>query len=424
MTSGSRRHDGFWLLLVAALPIAAPAEETRFDWAGHVKTRALAEAYPPESLFRDLIGAQALDGEADLRLKLEVDRGRWTVHGDYQAFAVFGDSLDLARTVSLAPGLEFARLPDDDRRLFDLTHVISDGGDARLLQRLDQLWVGYTSERTVLRVGRQAITWGGGLFFSPFDIVNPFDPAAIDTEYKAGDDMLYGQYLKSDGDDLQFAYVARRDPLSGSATHGESTAAVKYHGIAGDSEFDVLLADNYGRTTLGLGGNRDIGGAVLRADILLADADEWTWELVTNLSYSWAWWGKNVSGVVEYYYNGYGQKNGRYGPAALAANPELLRRLARGETFSIGRHYLGAGVTIELTPLWLLTPNVFANVEDPSALLQVIAQYSLGDNLTLLAALNVPAGADGSEYGGVEVIPSDRYLSRTAGIFLQLAWYF
>jgi len=37
------------------------------------------------------------------------------------------------------------------------------------------------------------LSWGNGLVFSPMDIVNPFDPTAVDTEYKAGDDMLYGQ---------------------------------------------------------------------------------------------------------------------------------------------------------------------------------------------------------------------------------------
>jgi hypothetical protein len=37
------------------------------------------------------------------------------------------------------------------------------------------------------------------------DLVNPFDPASIDTEYKAGDDMLYVQYLQDNGNDMQAA---------------------------------------------------------------------------------------------------------------------------------------------------------------------------------------------------------------------------
>lgn len=418
------RHD---LRIVCLLLLAAPlvaAQETRFDWDGHVKGRVIAEWFPDGSLFRDLAGSSIADVESDLRLNLRVDRGRWSFNSDYQAYVAMGDGVELIQDLALPPGLDPVRFPDDERRLFDLTHVISQRNDAVLLHRLDRISLGYTSERAVIRAGRQAITWGDGLFFSPFDIVNPFDPAQIDTEYKAGDDMLYVQYLRGNGDDLQFAWVARRDPLTGDVASEEATVTIKYHGISGASEYDVLLAHNYDRPTIGLGGNRSIGGAVVRGDLLIADADDWTVELVVNLSYSWMWAGKNVTGAVEYYFNGYGQENGRYDPASLATNPELVQRLARGETFSLGRNYLAAGGTIELSPLLTLSPSVFANLGDPSALLQFVANYSLGDNLTFWGAVNVPVGPDGSEYGGIETGLPDRYLSRTAGLFVQLAWYF
>lgn len=420
------RHDGIrcWLTILLALPAVGIAEDTRFEWNGHVKARVVADTFPDGSVFRELSGPSSLDEENDLRLNISVARGRWTASGEYQAFAVVGDTLGLTRDLSLPPGLEFERLPNDKRRFLDLTSIVTESGDAALMHRMDRLWVGYASESTVLRVGRQAITWGGGLYFSPLDIVNPFDPATIDTEYKPGDDMVYGQYLRKNGDDLQFAYVARRDVLSGDVSGDEATAALKYHGIAGDSEYDLLLARNYGRTTIGFSGNRSIGGAVLRADLLLGNADDWTAEFVGNLSYSWVWWGKNVSGSVEYYFNGYGQKNGRYDPVSLTANPELFRRLLRGETFSLARNYLAGGLTVEVSPLWTISPNLFANLDDPSALLQVVAQHSLGDNLTVLAALNVSIGPDGTEYGGIETALPGRYLSRSAGLFAQLAWYF
>ncbi len=77
-----------------------------------------------------------------------------------------------------------------------------------------------------------------------------------------------------------------------------------------------------------------------------------------------------------------------------------------------------------MSPLWSITPNLFANLDDPSALLQVIAQHSLGDNLTLLGAVNLSIGPDGSEYGGIETGLPNQFLSRSAGLFAQLAWYF
>jgi len=64
------------------------------------------------------------------------------------------------------------------------------------------------------------------------------------------------------------------------------------------------------------------------------------------------------------------------------------------------------------------------NVSDPSGLLQLVSQYSVSDNMTLLGSLNIPWGSSGSEFGGIDSGIENRYLSRGAGVFAQLAWYF
>lgn len=420
--SNARRNVLAALLGLCAT--ATGAQEATSEWSGHAKARGLFDTFPDNSIFRQVVGDTATGGELDFRLKFTARQGRWSVDADYQAFVLAGDRIRLARELGLAQGPATIGVLDDSRRWFDLTHVVRERNDVSILHRLDRLSLSYASTNTVVRVGRQALSWGGGLFFSPFDIVNPFDPAAVDTEYKTGDDMLYAQYLRPNGDDVQFAWVVRRDPLTSDIDSDEATAAVKYHGIVGESEYDLLVASNRDRATLGIGGNRSIGGAVLRADIVLAEAESIEVEALVNLSYSWTWHGMNINGAIEYFYNGWGIGDGNYGPAALAARPELTERLARGETFTLGRNYLGAGVTMELTPLLLVTPNLFANLDDPSALLQVLAQYSLGDNLTFLGALNVSLGPDGSEFGGVDAGVPGQYLSRSAGVFAQLGWYF
>jgi hypothetical protein len=237
--------------------------------------------------------------------------------------------------------------------------------------------------------------------------------------------MLYGQYLLNNGDDLQFAHVFRRNPFTGDPESDQATTAVKYHGVLAESEYDLLLSRNYDETTFGIGGNRSIGGAVLRGDAVLADTPSGSkLQLVTSLSYSWVWGGRNMSGVVEYYFSEFGQKSGRYDIASLAQNDELLRRLERGESFTLGRNYLAGGVTIEMSPLWLLTPNLFANLDDGSALLQLVTTNSLGDNAEFLAALNVPIGPSGSEYGGIGAGLPGTYLSTSLSLFAQFAFYF
>jgi hypothetical protein len=399
-------------LLLLLLPALASADVST-EFGGHTKFRAVGQTYPENSVFRDVVGSDSLDVAAILRLNLKLKSGNWTFDSAYQLLGLQGEGLKLSRPLN------------DDRRLFNLTDVISESSDSVILQRLDRLWLGYTSEKTVIRIGRQALSWGNGLAFAPMDLVNPFDPASIDTEYKTGDDMVYAQYLQDNGNDVQAAYVARRNLRTGNADSDEATAAVKYHGFAGESDYNFLVARSYGDPVVGLGASRGIGGAVWSADLVGTDTERDTYvQFVTNLMYSWNWADKNMSGAIEYYFNGFGQKDGQYDPLSLASNPDLLVRLLRGELFTMGRHYISGNVMIEMTPLWTVTPTVFVNIADPSALLQIVTSYSLSDNMTFLGSINVPIGPDGSEFGGIESGSPDRYLSRGAGLFAQLAWYF
>jgi len=402
------------LCLVFLAAAAAASAADNLEFGGHGKLRAAAAALPGDSAFRELLGSHALDASGELRAKLAVGGGRWSFAADYQLVALDWDSLAVT-----------AALPGDRRRYLDLTSVVTESEQRALLHRLDRLSLSYTGERVVVRAGRQALSWGNGMFYAPMDLVNPFDPTAVDTEYKAGDDMLYAQVLRGNGDDLQFAYVARRDPVTGDAGAATATTALKYHGLAGDHEFDILLARHYEDDIAALGGSLTLGGAIARGDLVATrTGDDTVWQFVGNLTYSWVGFGRNMSGAFEYHFNGFGQHDGRYSPAELVGNPDLLARLDRGESFVLGRHYLAASVAVEVTPLWNLTPMVFANLEDPSGLLQLVSSYSLADDMTLLASIALPAGPGGSEFGGPESGVDGRYLSRGASVFLQFAWYY
>ena len=306
----------------------------------------------------------------------------------------------------------------------DLTHIISESDGSITAHRLDRLQLSYTADQAVIKVGRQAISWGNGLIYNPMDFFNPFDPAAIDKEYKTGDDMIYGQYLLDNGNDVQAVWVGRRDD-AGEVNSNVSSTAAKYHVILNDYEFDFLLAEHFDDRTIGLGGVANVGGSIWRSDIIVTDIDDDNVvSAVINFAYSWVAWDKNVSAVVEYYRNGFGIDDGNYSPANLAAHPELVQRLLRGELFTLAQNYLAASATIELSPLWLFTPNVFANLDDNSVMLQLLSQHDLQQDLQLMLALNLPFGSDGSEFGGIESGVPDRPLSVGASVFMQLAWYF
>ena len=413
---------------MASLPLAVSAE-TDYELGGFVKTRGSLQSFPEDSLLRELAGSNATDLSGEFRLLFEASRGAWDVKADGQLIALYGDTVEYTREIAdLAPGFEalFGRLPNDDRRWFDLTSEIEDEDKRALIARLERASVGYTGANTVARFGRQAISWGNGLVYSPMDIVNPFDPTQVDTEYKAGDDMLYGQFLRGNGDDIQATAVVRRDPLTDDVETEQGTVAAKYHGLLGVSEYDLLAAWHYDEPLAAIGATHEIGGAVWRGDLVLSftDDDGTVTQFVTNLSYSWEWWGKNISGTAEYFFNGFGRRDDCYTPDCLASDPALVERIARRQLYTLGRHYLAGGLMVEVTPLFTLTPNLFWNVGDGSALLQIVPQYSLGDNFVLLGAVGLPLGPSGTEYGGIDTGIPGRYFSTDFSAFLQLGWYF
>jgi len=425
-----RRGVALAALAAALLPCSwSPAEadekEKSWDLGGRTAVRALGTSYPDDSLYRDLAGSTSRDYSFDGRVVFGAHAGNWDFKSDYQLIALYGDRVSMTRNLPDELQALFGRLPNDDRRWFDLTHVFEDDGKFAALQRLDRLSVGYTVEKGVVRFGRQAITWGNGMIYTPMDIFNPFDPAAVDKEYKTGDDMLYGQYLRGNGDDLQGVAVFRRSLETGDVDADWSSFALKYHGLSAGSEFDVLVSRHFADPLLGGGGSQSLGGAVWRGDVVVTFTDEDTvLSAVTSLSYSWVWGGKNLSGVVEYFFNGFGQPDGQYDSDSLAGNPELLQRVVRGELFTLGRHYAVGSALIELHPLFHLTPTVFTNLSDGSALIQLATKNDLKQDLVLLGALNLSVGPNGTEFGGIETDVPGQYLSRGPGLFLQLAWYF
>ena len=164
---------------------------------------------------------------------------------------------------------------------------------------------------------------------------------------------------------------------------------------------------------------------MLRGDITLTDGrDDWETSLVVNWSWSWVWGGRNVSAVAEYFYNGFGLKESDYSPENFREDRDLLERLARGELFTIGRHYLAGSLLVELTPLVNVTPNLFFNADDGSALAQLVLQWDLAQNWQLLASVAAPFGSSNTEYGGLETGVDDLTLEVGPSLFAQLAWYF
>jgi hypothetical protein len=413
-------------LLLAALAASAPA--VAFDWnfGGHIKYQYTYTDFRADDINAVFGGDPAHDQNLDLRLKAENRTGPWDFAAHYELLAVVGDSLEARRRMAAA-GIPVigtvTGLPDDRRRLFDLTRETTDRDRLAAVQRLDRLSLGYSTARQSLRFGRQAVSWGNGLVFQVLDFVNPFSPIVVDKEYKTGDDMFYGQWLTGGNDDVSAIVLPRRDPDTGRVENNQSSYAVKYRAHLSGFDLDFLGARHFGENLAGLGVVRSIGGAVWRLDVSYTSLETGggATSLVTNMDYSWMWGGQNVYGYAEYFRNGVGESDrANY----ATPNAALSERLARGELFTLARDYAAFGLQVELTPLFNLYTSLIANLNDGSKFLQLRGVYDWLEDVQLMAGLNLPSGSRGTEYGGVPVAGTATFVSAGRSVYVRGAYYF
>jgi hypothetical protein len=309
--------------------------------------------------------------------------------------------------------------------LFDLDTTWRDGGHRRASAGLDRLAVGYRSDQLVVRIGRQALSWGAGNVFHPMDLIDPFAPDAIDAEYKPGVDMVYGQWLFTGGSDLQAVVVPRRQSQSHAIASDASTIALHYRQTFGARGATFLLARDRGDWTLGLGFSGPLAGA------------NWNLEWVptresgggirhselANIRYGMRLVNRNATWFAEYYHNGFGIDSTRARYAMLPA--DLSDRLAQGQLYTVSRNYLSGGMSLEWTPLLSLAPSAVVDLDDGSFLLSAEARLSLSDNAYLVIGGRAPIGSRGSEYGGLPLSDDNVAvvgLPKTA--YVQLRQYF
>ncbi len=409
-----------WLALVLVCALAGGAARAQSDAVhGRIEVQDQGLFSSGDSI-EAASGARDADNfDANVRLTWEPTWGPWSLQVHYLADVEDGPAVRIA-------GLEAAVLAPPPATWLDLTQTIADHGHVLASQGLDRLAVTYTDAHWVVRVGRQALTWGSGLVFRPMDLVDPFSPTATDTEYKPGTDMLYVQRLFADGSDLQLA-IAPRPPRSGVAPSADaSTFALHLHAAVLGHETTWLIARDHGDLVGALGVNGDLGGATwnLEVEPIVPDRQGTARVLLlANISDAVTLASRNATVFAEYFHNGLGDDAANL---SLASLPTALEsRLARGQLFNVRRDYLAAGVTLEVTPLLSLSPTLIAGLDDASGLALLAATYSLGDNLSLVTGVQTPIGRSRTEFGGLPLTPgTSPLLAPPAQVYVQIRRYF
>lgn len=329
----------------------------------------------PLGLAIDPVGS----GQIALRLRGAASAGAW--QGEAHV-----DVASASATVSgLGPSSGVARGAPE---LVDLS-VAEPAEGLSLSARVDRLWLGAEAGPLRVTAGRQAVSFGTGLVFTPMDVVAPFGAATIDTEHRPGVDAL------------------RVEGFAGTSTTAGGVLAWVGDGAAVDGAAVAdLLAVGTARTTVGVTDLLALGGAA-RGDALVGAG------FVTSLgpvgAHGEATWTEptgDETGFLRAVVGADGRPSGKtavaaelYGQSWGASDPaDYLAwlgdaRLARGELWTVGHVYAAVSASVELTPLVSASTSVIGNVLDPSMLLAPSLGVSVGDDAAIALGAFLPLGA-------------------------------
>jgi len=271
---------------------------------------------------------------------------------------------------------------------------------------LDRFNVRWSSGRTDLRVGRQAINLAATFYFTPNDFFAPFAAQTFYRVYKPGVDAARADIRVNDLSQFSLISVlgygqdsAGDTGWSKGADSGRTSTLARLSAVYSDFEWAALI----GRVR-----NKDIAGASLQGELFrwlgvraeghMAKPRESSLNSYTELSIGLEHrWENSIEARLELFYHGCGAK--RVPDYSSAASGHC-------DSGYSARRYSAAGISYELTPLMFVQALLVSNQLDHSGIISFNATYSLSDESELALNIGLPYGekpdaaASRSEFGG------------------------
>jgi len=259
-----------------------------------------------------------------------------------------------------------------------------------LFHNLDRFMVMKRFKWADLFIGRQVIAWGSARLINPTDIIAPFSFNQLDTEERRGVDAVRLRIPLGMMDELDFGFVG------GTNLDREKSAFFtrgKFYFL--HTDFSLLLLGFRQHLMLGLDIARSIGEMGLWIESAWINpfafdedenrADERSYfRLSGGMDYNLT---PKTYGYIEYHFSSAGKKN-----------PESYLKFFQssaykdGSVYLMSRHYIGAGLTYQLSPLIPVSILALFNLNDLSFMVSPSMEYNILENIYLSAGAYIGIG--------------------------------
>jgi len=303
---------------------------------------------------------------------------KWTFTAEIRNRAVFGNFS------SLSPDY-YSRLTADNGWM-NLSWNITQGGSYLLNTSVERLNIAYSYNKWSFVVGRQRINWSQTLMFNPNDIFNGYSFFDFDYPEKAGSDAVRLSYYPSAVSVVEVAAKLNR--------WGQPTAAALYRFNVHGWDIQALggIVNEYDRV-IGAGFSGDAGGVNLRGEASFfhstqADAPLKN-TLVTSFGADYTF--KNslaLTGTILYNQQPTGSSGNFLSLYNTPLSPKYL---------SITNWTACVQATYPITPLLTGGLAIVSFVDMPAFYFGPSADYSLSNNLTFSAMIQLFTGGSKTE---------------------------
>jgi hypothetical protein len=327
-----------------------------------------------------------------------LDRLRLTYDGKYRdLLAVHLDYDNELHAGNLIGQPDFAVVRNrQDAAWLDLQHIFVNRSHVYWDTSVYRGYISLHSGPATLTAGRQRIGWGTARFWSPMDMFNPISPLQIESEERQGVDAALLAFSTPGALRWNVVYAPQ---------HGfrRSTSAVRLSRTIHNYDFDVAAARFGQDWTAGADFAGQLRGAGIRGELTyrwrhpvpgaVPISTHNALRVVLGSDYAFA---NGLYLVGEYFYN-QGQPDISPGQPF---DPTLLLRFSN-EIFTLHRHFLSAGASYPLTPLWKLETYVVTDLAGPSAVVLPRLSHNLTPNTDLSFGAQLFASSRGGEFQGL-----------------------